>query len=307
MSSIIISTIKQPSQDVNTTSFLSQIQPINKKPEVYLTYEDIQRRNHLRFKRFTYAFISCLVFFSMLYSLVVMKGHRLYFLQTAGCKITYFVNFYVTVFSNLVMLFLFYRKYTVYLKDKTNTPALHLKNPRVIMSTLGIMVAIAFAFYNLTRCSCNANMHLQAGLTFLLQLVQIAVMGVFNFIYYYRIFKEIEISIALDDESVDKNKTCEKKEEQFNGSFALNLSNIGKNREALKYKRRCRNRGSAKKESTIDISIKDLDDLEVVKKPDEEIKSQVLAKKPGYSTPTKKLSNQFKQISVHDDNDDADN
>ena len=57
MSSIIISTIKQPSQDVNTTSFLSQIQPINKKPEVYLTYEDIQRRNHLRFKQLSHSIV----------------------------------------------------------------------------------------------------------------------------------------------------------------------------------------------------------------------------------------------------------
>lgn len=97
------------------------------------------------------------------------------------------------------------------------------------------------------------------------------------------------MSIALDEDSIKKSG---KREEKFNGSFALNLSLTAPSaKEELRYKRRKKFTPRKK-----DLGVFELDCLEVVEE-GEEIR-KMNKKLIRFNTPTKDLTNRFKNIDV---------
>ena len=306
MSSFVAQPQKANPQELNTTSFLSQIQPSTKKAEIYLTYDDLQKRNRIRYRRFTFFYMSLLTIFNLCYGFLAFSGRHSFLKQSFTCQLVYLFNLLFDFLFNIIFITILYRKYLRFLIEKTPNTIMGGKGLRPILHSLGWQVSVCCAFFYLVKCSCDRSLRLQLGLNFLIELTQIIMMAFLNVVHYFKIFKEIEISIALDDESVDKNQ--EIREERFNGSFALNLSKLGNTRkETLKYKRKHRVRTAEKAKTIVDdvtvdeITLADLDNIEIVKKKEIELQIRSLMKVNHRVTPTKKLSNEFKGISVDND------
>ena len=222
MSSFVVQLSKPLAQELNTTSFLSQIQPSTKRTEVYLTHDDLQKRNRTRYRRFTFAYMTFLSLLIFIYAAIAFSGVRFFSQQPLICKIAYPLIVVATMAFNLVFLTILYNKYLVFLTDKTAQCIWGSKGLKSTINSSGWQIVFLSGVFYLTKCSCDRNFRLQVGLNFIFQLLQVVGMAVFGAVHYFKIFREIEMSIALDDDSVDKNH--EQRADKFNGSFALNLS-----------------------------------------------------------------------------------
>ena len=112
-------------------------------------------------------------------------------------------------------------------------------------------VVLGVVDYMFESESCTPSMQNLIDKFFGFEIMQFTVTALFNFYYHYRVFKDVEMSVALEDESVDAKKP----QERFNGSFALNLSGSAPGmKDKFRYKRNLRQKTSAHKNKRRNIN-----------------------------------------------------
>lgn len=284
---------KNSMADANTASFIANIHPSNSKQMVYLTHDDLQKRTASLYALFIYCYISFLFIFSGAYLLIAAINREEYANESTMCKMSFFFDFYTTILTNLAVIIFLFKKYSMFQSEKLTDNLTILKDPKNIISSTGFLLFLFLILGNLSKNTCSTNMFLRVATIFGIQFIQITGMCTANLIYHFKICREFEISIALDEESCEKSK---RKEEQFNGSFALNLSKISKsNKDKLKYRRRTRTKHVEIAKLEMETTVKDLDNLDIVRKSPEQVQK---TKQTKSASPSKRLSAQFKTIDV---------
>ena len=293
MSNLPNLSISKPSlSNATTASFISQIHPGKAKPMVYLTHDDLQKRTASLYNRFIHCYGFSLILFTFLHLAVVVIDTSVYSNQSTCCKIIFFADFYTVIFVNCALTIFLYVKFSMFQKEKRTDNMTILKDLKNIVSLTTLQFFFFLFMTHLSKSSCNNQMFSKIMLLFTLQFLQTFAMCLANLLYHFKICREFEMSIALDEESVDRNK----KEENFNGSFGLNLSKMSKsNRDKLKYKKRRPVKPVDLNTMELEINVKDLDNLDVIKKSPENRKHNLST---GSVSPTKRLSSIFKKINV---------
>ncbi len=77
--------------------------------------------------------------------------------------------------------------------------------------------------------------------------------------YYYRsVYRDLEHSVALEDEK--REQTAEPEKGNFNNSFALNLSKLSKlTKDTLRYKRERKYMRKSSKKEELNVVVDDFD------------------------------------------------
>lgn len=293
MTSLTNYSFKNSNADANTASFVSNIHPANTKQMVYLTHDDLQKRTASLYTLFVYCYIISLSLFTLIYVIIVLLDRHEYNTQSTTCKIMFFFDFYSVILMNVGGSIFLFKKYLMFQREKLTDNLTVLKDPRQIVTSSSAVFFLFLVLGHMCKGSCSQEMFWRVACLFGTELVQMFGMCLANLMYHFKICREFEMSVALDEESGDKGN---KKEEQFNGSFALNLSKMSKsNKDKLKYRRRTRAKQIDTSKLEFEATIKDLDSLDIIRKSPELSRIN----KSGLSvSPTKRLSTQFKAISV---------
>lgn len=297
MSTSIISLSQKPEAKTCAASLVSQLNITTKPEDVYLTYDQLQKRNQTMHKRFTTFFTVYSLLSNIFYLWLVFLGKIDYLSQAGTCKLVFFSKFYILLVMNLMFIVVHFVGLLSFLKDKFISRTMYLNSPRCITSLFIAQLTLGSLDYMFESDACTPNMQPLINKFFAFEIIQFMITALFNFFYHYRVFKDVEMSIALEDESVDAKKTQEK----FNGSFALNLSNLGPSmKDKFRYKRTLRQKGSATKNKD-DITVNDLDNLRIVKKENREgIIERLTRNLEAHHTPTKNLSKEFEKADIED-------
>ena len=279
------------------TSLVSQLNITSKAEDVYLTFDQLKKRNQALHKRFTTLFTVYSLLSNVIYLWLVFLGKTDYLAQSGSCKLVFFSKFYVLLIMNLVLIVIHFVGLLSFLKDRVITQSMYINSPRYITALFVIQLALGLSDYKFECDNCSTAMQPLINKFFAFEMIQFTITALFNFFYHYRVFKDVEMSVALEDESVDAKKPQEK----FNGSFALNLSGSGPSmKDKFRYKRNLRQRSSAVKNKD-DITVGDLDNLRIVKKENKEgIIERLTRKLEAHHTPTKNLSNEFDKADIED-------
>ena len=293
MTSLTNYSSKNSNADANTASFVSNIHPANTKQMVYLTHDDLQKRTASLYTLFVSCYIMSLSLFTLIYLIIVMLDRQEYGSQSTACKITFFFDFYCVILMNVGGSIFLFKKYLMFQREKLTDNLTILKDPRQIVTSSSAVFFLFLLLGNICKGSCSQEMFWRVVALFGTELVQMFGMCLANLMYHFKICREFEMSVALDEESGEKGN---KKEEQFNGSFALNLSKMSKsNKDKLKYRRRTRTRPTDVSKLEFEATVKDLDSLDIVRKSPELSR---MNKSGSSGSPTKRLSAQFRAISV---------
>lgn len=288
----------KPEQKTCATSLVSQLN-ITKAEDVYLTYDQLQQRNQALHKRFTTLFTVYSLLSIVLYLWLMFQGKIECLVQSGSCKLAFFTKFYVLLFMSLVLIVIHFMGLLSFLKDKHVSKSTYLNSPKCITAFYVVQLGLGAADYVFESTTCTQILHPLINRFFALEVIQFTVTAIFNFYYHYRVFKDVEMSVALEDESEDAKKPRDK----FNGSFALNLSGSGPcMKDKFRYKRTLRQRGSATKKKD-EITVNDLDNLRISKK---EAKAGIIARLTknleAHHTPTKNLSDEFNKADIEEGN-----
>jgi len=293
MSSLANLSCKHSTSISTTASFVSTIQPASTKPVVYLTHDDLQKRTASLYTWFVSGYIGFLGTLAFVYAFLAVSSRTVLIGESGGCQTMFLGDVGSGLLLNVAGCIFLVQRFLMFQKEKLTDNLTVLKSPRQVASWLAGLFFVFLCLAHFSKSSCGAPLFWRISLLFVLQLAQVFGMSLANFLYLFKICREFEISVALDEEG----QTSKKREDQFNGSFALNLSKFSKsNKDRLKYRRRARARPAEPCQIELETSIKDLDNLEVIKQSPEQLKGSRSAMG---CDPTKRLSAQFRTIDVN--------
>lgn len=293
MSSLANLSCKHSTSISTTASFVSAIQPASTKPVVYLTHDDLQKRTASLYTWFVSCYIAFLGVLALAYAFLGVSSRSILAAESRGCRTVFLGDLGSGILLNVAGCMFLVQRFLMFQKEKLTDNLTVLKSPRQVASWLAGLFFAFLCFAHFAKSSCGSPLFWRVSFLFGLQLLQVFGMSVANFLYLFKICREFEISVALDEEG----QTSKKREDQFNGSFALNLSKFSKsNKDRLKYRRRARARPAEPCQIELETSIKDLDNLEVVKQSPEQLKT---SRSTLGGDPTKRLSAQFRTIDVN--------
>ena len=285
-----MSTFSSKNTTITTASFVSHLNPVNSRQVVYLTHDDLQKRTASLYSLFIFCYLAFLGSFSLIYAIIAASAPAGYSAESTMCKACFFFDLSIVLFLNLAVTVFLCVKYAMFQKAKQTDNMTMLKDPRTIITQASFMFFVFLSLGHASRSSCQPDMFWRVSTLFFAQLLQTCGMCIANFLYHYKICVEFEMSVALDEESQDKET---KKEAQFNGSFALNLSRMSKsNRDKLKHRRRRPVKQPDFGKIELDGNIKDLDSLRAVKKSPNKALGGLT------ETPTKRLDSEFMGVDV---------
>ena len=281
----------------NTTSFLSSIQ--QKKPkleqEIFLTFEDVQKNNIKSHKKFTSLFIFGTLLSNLILIIASFYNDKKFFTEKISCRLFFFSNFYINLLINIFLIVFQILSLQFFLTNKNN-PNFEMFTDKTFAVTI-FTTQLFFSVFFLTgeKKTCGKKMFFKIKILLILEITQYISQLFFSLYFLNKIKKEYEMSIALDEESIKKSKNLKNKE-KFNGSFLLNLSLTAPSaKEEMRYKRK--KKYTPRKKSN-KFNIYDLDHLEIVKKSKEKKFRKMNKKLIKFNTPTKDLTNRFKNIDV---------
>jgi hypothetical protein len=273
----------------NTSTFLSAIQENKPKQEIYVTFEDLQKNNVNSYKRFTTYFLVVTLVSNLILMVGTFSAGEKFVSQQTSCKLFFFSNFYINLLINIFLVFFQFLALQYFLENKNNPNFEMMMNRKIIFSIFITQLFFACVFFVGEKNCCSSNLESNMYYLLIVESFQFILQFMISFYFLARIRKDYELTIALDEESV-KNK--EKNEDKFNGSFALNLSLTAPSaKENFSYKRK------KKMTPNKEINIQELDNLEIVKETCSKI-NRLNKKLIKFSTPTKDLTNKFKNIDV---------
>lgn len=289
----IMSVTSKTEQSTNMASFMSQLNIPSKKEDIYLTYDDLQQNNRKRHRRFTilfvmYSFISNLAFLGLVY-MVKMS----YIGQLPKCKCAFFAKTVILIFMNVFFIVFYILSLMSLLKNNLISSFYSFSSVGGIFTILTVQIALASMDYYIETTSCSNSIKNFINIFLLIEMFQFVGTLAFNTFYHYRVYQEIEMSVAFEEESEDGDA----KEGRFNGSFALNLSRSEpSSKEKFRYKRKIRYRSGKKKKTEIEEPIMnvDLDKIAIVMDQEESKGDGFKAQNERvYKTPTKNLTYAF--------------